>query len=693
MPDPRNASGDHHARDARAEARWKWHAHRQRRRRLVWLAIIVSFLIAAQLSSVKLSALFDREGWQNAKSVLVGLTSPDLSSDYLRTIFRLAIDSVLIGVLGTAIATVLGILLAFGAADIPGLVDPPGRRRASRNVALAIRWYFRVVMSFIRSVPDIIWAYMFVRIMGLGPGPAVLALALSIGGIIGKLFSELLESVDPRPLNAMWETGASRFSVLLYGALPQVRRQWLGYALFRLECAIRSASILGVVGAGGLGSEIALSIRYFEFDKLGTCLLAVLVFVILVELASGYLRGRPSKWSMTIAGIGCAVAIIRLDIPWSELLSGSELVRYSATFSLDSIGAAFWTDSVKAMLVTVAMAWCATIAAAMIALLFAPLATRDLTVGTYLKDRRYAFGVGLVVLIVSRALFQIMRAMPELTLALIAVLWVGPGAFAGVLAVGLHTVGILGRLYGEVYAEVDRGPVSVFEAGGVSRLGVWLFGIQPQAQASIISYTLLRFEINIRASATMGFVGAGGIGDSLHTAVSLFHMADLTALLVVMLVTVSLVDLVCSRIRLRVLRQVNPSATDRESVDRRLSNRCRIIAHGAITYWHGDLPAVRADIVDVSMGGMLIAGAEVRFVEEGVQVHLRLDTPDGSSTVDCLGEVAINRVFEDDTYGLGIAFVHATPEFHRALLHLVKTGNMSDTSIQLTVEEFERAIR
>lgn len=643
------------------------------------------FLVAAKLSAVKLSLLFDSQGWQNAKGVLTGLTDPDLSGDYLRHILKLSIDSVLIGVLGTALATVIGILLAFGAADIPGLADPPGKRRASVYVGHAIRWYFRFVMSFFRSVPDIIWAYLFVRLMGLGPGPAVLALGLSIGGIIGKLFSELLESVDPRPLHALWETGASRFAVMLYGALPQVRRQWLGYALFRLECAIRSASILGVVGAGGLGAEIALSIRYFEFDKLGTCLIAVLAFVILVELASAFLRGKPTRWAVTIAAVACAIGLYRLDIPWKDLLSSAEMMRYTATFSLTDVTPEFWKNAILGMLVTLAMAWCATIGAAVFAYLLAPLATRDLTIGSYLTDRRYGFGLGWFALIGSRIFFQIMRAMPELTLALIAVLWVGPGPFAGVLAVGLHTIGILGRLYGEVYAEVERPPVSVLEQAGTRKFGTWLFGVRPQVQAQIVSYTLLRFEINIRAAATMGFVGAGGIGDSLHTAVSLFHMGDLTALLVVMLATVSIVDFICSRIRLRALQSTNASR-----VNRRRQDRIRVIAEGAVTYWHGDSPAVRADMLEVSMGGMLLGGKNVRFLEERTQLTLRIKTADGNTTTDCQAEVSVNRMLENGMYGLGIAFVHVSPEFRQAILHMVRTGKMSEASIQMTVEDFDK---
>jgi phosphonate transport system permease protein len=179
-------------------------------------------------------------------------------------------------------------------------------------------------------------------------------------------------------------------------------------------------------------------------------------------------------------------------------------------------------------------------------------------------------------LLVARLVLQVCRAMPELTLALVFVVWVGPGPFAGVLAVGLHTVGVLGRLYTDVYEEVEPGPVGALESTGASRFGIWIYGVVPQVSARILAFTLYRFEVNVRVTAMVGFVGAGGIGDAIHTAISLFHTADLILLLAVILGVVTLMDAAGDRLRFRILTaRFGPRSTFsslRASVGRRRSS-------------------------------------------------------------------------------------------------------------------------
>ena len=122
-----------------------------------------------------------------------------------------------------------------------------------------------------------------------------------------------------------------------------------------------------------------------------------------------------------------------------------------------------------------------------------------------------------------------------------------------ILAVAVHTAGILGRLYSDTLEEAEPEPMRMLEAAGASRLGVLLYGALPQIAPRLLSYTLYRFEVNIRATATVGFVGAGGLGDALHTALSLFHMRDLATLMMVLFATVLIVDHLGGRLRARIL--------------------------------------------------------------------------------------------------------------------------------------------
>ena len=406
-----------------------------------------------------------------------------------------------------------------------------------------------------RSIPDIVWAFLFVRLLGLGPGPAVLAIAVSAGGIIGKLFAELAEAVDPGPVHALRRAGAGRLAVLVHGVLPQVQRQFVAYGLYRMECSIRSASILGVVGAGGLGTEIAISVRYFQFDKLATALLAVLALVIALESVSALLRRRRIRWTLASVALGSIGAAAYLEIPWAQLWRSSAppvAIAFNIREAMETAGRAL-----PLLWQTLAMAWCATIAAAVIAFLLAPLASREVAVRSFLVDPPRPFGIAgaarRLAFAAARTVLQVCRAMPELTLALLFVLWVGPGPTAGVLAMAVHTAGALGRLYSDIYEEVERGPVAALEASGAPRLALWIHGVLPQVSPRILAFTLYRFEVNVRMTAIVGFAGAGGIGDAIHTAISLFHLADLVVLLAVMVLAVTALDWAGDRARHRIL--------------------------------------------------------------------------------------------------------------------------------------------
>lgn len=549
MPAVTSASERHSQRARQARlASWRQYA--------LWLAIGLSGWWCLALTGAQPSKLFDREGWHNASDILSGFAHPDLSRDFLGRVLTLSIESLLIGILGTVFAVVLGTALAFFAIRVPDLPDPPRRVPAWVRTSLALtRWLARFVLGVFRSIPEIVWAYILVRVIGLGPGAAVLAIGLTVGGNIGKLYAELAEAIDPRAIQALRATGASRWGVFVFAVLPQVSRQWTGYALFCLECNIRIGTILGVVGAGGLGSEIALSIRYFEYDKLATALLAVLAFVGVLEVVSAQLRRRRLGWTLGFAAIGTALALHQLDIPWADLWTSQAPPLF--TFDKLALDVPFIQTVATQIGETLMMAWVATLVSGGVAFWLAPMAASHLMTGSYLPDPPRAGGLAALwrpaLKWASRAVLQATRVMPELTLALVFVVWVGGGPLAGILAIAVHNIGVMGRLYTEVLEEVEPGPPAALQAQGAGSLATFLFGVLPQIKARLAAFTLYRFEVNVRATAMVGFVGAGGIGDALNTAISLFHMRDLTLLLLTMLLLVSVVDAVGDRVRSRIL--------------------------------------------------------------------------------------------------------------------------------------------
>lgn len=150
----------------------------------------------------------------------------------------------------------------------------------------------RFVLNVFRSVPDILWALVFVVALGLGPFPGTLALAVHSAGVLGKLYSETLEAVPSRPVEALRATGAGGFQSFLFGRLPQAFSSFTSLTLYQWECNIRSATILGFVGAGGIGQQILISMNLFDYPKVATLVGATIIVVLAVDRFSASVRRR-----------------------------------------------------------------------------------------------------------------------------------------------------------------------------------------------------------------------------------------------------------------------------------------------------------------------------------------------------------------------------------------------------------------
>jgi phosphonate transport system permease protein len=247
------------------------------------------------IAQIDLGLLFGAQGRRHIWAFLSGLFPPELSPAFLRLLIVPTIETIQISIMGTALAVIIGFPLALLATDrlcFAGIVyemDGDGsnwRRLARRSLYLVAR----MLLNLCRSIPDIVWALMFVRVVGLGAFPGVLAIGVSYGGMLGKIYAEILETSPEGPIEALHAAGAGKSALLLYGFLPQVFANMVSYSLYRWECAIRSAAILGLVGAGGLGQQIELSMRMFQYHETSTILIIVFVLVTAVDHLSMMIR-------------------------------------------------------------------------------------------------------------------------------------------------------------------------------------------------------------------------------------------------------------------------------------------------------------------------------------------------------------------------------------------------------------------
>jgi phosphonate transport system permease protein len=258
----------------------------------VFLASIVLSLRAAQ---VDLRLLVEGDALGNVARFVRGMFPPQLSREFLGLMLRPALETVQISVMGTAIAVLIGFplgLVATSSLTWRGVLHERTSRAGRWLAGFAPYALTRALLSIFRSIPEYVWAFMFVRAVGLGPFAGVLAIGVAYGGMLGKVYSEILEGVSPRPLETLHAAGASRLGVVLYGLVPQALPNVIAYTLYRWECAIRASAILGFVGAGGLGQQIELSMRMFQFDEVLTLLAMLFALVAAVDFISGRVRAR-----------------------------------------------------------------------------------------------------------------------------------------------------------------------------------------------------------------------------------------------------------------------------------------------------------------------------------------------------------------------------------------------------------------
>lgn len=211
-----------------------------------------------------------------------------VDADFLGLVLRSTLETLALATAGTALAIVLALPLAMAVSESLSISRVGPARRVW--VGRLLRAPLRALLIFMRSIPEIVWALLFVRAVGLGPAAGVLAIAINYAGMLGKVYFEIFEAGDTRPARAVLETGGGRVHAFFYGVLPVSLPELVSYSVYRWECAIRASVVMGFVGAGGLGQQMELSMRMLEGGEVATMLLAFFALVVLADAISALLR-------------------------------------------------------------------------------------------------------------------------------------------------------------------------------------------------------------------------------------------------------------------------------------------------------------------------------------------------------------------------------------------------------------------
>ncbi|MBE0619517.1 MAG: ABC transporter permease subunit [Burkholderiales bacterium] len=232
--------------------------------------------------------LFDARNLAVMGGFLGQFLPPNLSGDFLALVLKATIETLAMATAGIALAMLLAVPLGLALTHSLSVSRiGPG---PDQGLGEFLRVLARFALLILRGVPELVWALLLVRAFGLGPAAGVLAIALTYGGMLGKVYSEILESGDTRPARVLLESGGGRLMAFFYGLLPGAGQELASYTIYRWECAVRASVIMGFVGAGGLGQLMDQSMKMLNGGEVSTILIVFLLLVLLADAISVFLR-------------------------------------------------------------------------------------------------------------------------------------------------------------------------------------------------------------------------------------------------------------------------------------------------------------------------------------------------------------------------------------------------------------------
>ena len=505
-------------------------------RRWTTIFLIVAIAWAGWRAGLGLDR-FNTRGLPNLLEFWTAATNPELALDFVRLTLDAALTTLSLAVLGTAVSLVFG---AIGALVTSELL---WGQHVVRSIA-------RTVLVVPRAIHEVIWALLLVQIFGFDPMVAVLAIAIPFGAVTAKVFADAIDETDRTPFDMLRATGARRLPALFYGVLPTVRHDLTAYGFYRMECAVRSAAVLGIVGVGGLGFQLDLSFETLRYNEIWTLIAALMILSGLIDRWSTLIR-RSSTQTVNRLSLGAVALLVPAAAWWAGINPSVLWSARSRTLAVElandltppRLGPGGVGELFRATVDTAALSFLAlalSVVGGIAIAIFSRRRTEQLAEPT---------GLARVAAVVWRFLLLLARAVPAPMWAFLAVLVFFPGLWPGAIGLGIYNLGVLGRLFADTIEDRDTAPTDQLLATGATGLTALLYGALPSISPRLVALSLYRWEVIVRETVVVGVVGAGGLGQLLNEHLVARDFAAVTGALLVLVVATLLADSLGTRLR------------------------------------------------------------------------------------------------------------------------------------------------
>jgi len=259
------------------------------------ISVVLIFLAIWSASGLEISLERLSKAPQLTWTLISALYPIDLSQEALDRIIPKVFESLYIAWTGTVIGAIFSFPIAFISAKNTSVSIKIPKFLTNKNYFIYSSQFMKQILNIVRAFPELLLAFVFLPITGLGALTGTLAIGIHSIGTLGKLSSEVIEGIDEGPLEAIKASGGSKSNELIFGVIPQVMPTIISYWLYRFEINLRASAVLGVIGAGGVGQELINQLRFRAFDRAGTVLVATIILVLSIDTISGALRRRIIK--------------------------------------------------------------------------------------------------------------------------------------------------------------------------------------------------------------------------------------------------------------------------------------------------------------------------------------------------------------------------------------------------------------